>query len=85
MMSVRMNSRALIDEVAEPARGVDLLGEDEHQPAHGERVAQPGEEPGQRAGQDDVADQLPARPSPNVPADSTSRASTLRIAANVLM
>ena len=72
-------------EVPDAARGVDLLGEHEHQPADREGEAQPGEESGQRAGRTTWRTSCRRGRARTSPADSTSRASTLRIAAYVLM
>ena len=45
--------------VAEAAGGVDLLEDHQRQPRGRDRQPQPDEEPGQRAGEDDVADEPP--------------------------
>src|SRR5581483_8425285 len=46
--------------VAEAAGGVDLLEYDEGEPGPGDAEPQPDEEAGQRAGDDDLPDELPA-------------------------
>lgn len=47
----------VVDHVADPGSGVDLLGDNEGEPGYAERVAETGEQAGESAGQDDAADE----------------------------